>query len=86
MDDDKLDRTLRNLGFHFFVSCPPIGLLGGLALCWRPNISLDVLFTSQFIIQIRVRPGSDIADFLCYFVYGPTRWQDKVPLLASFSS
>lgn len=84
MTDDTLDRTLRSLGFHFFVFCPPVGLRGGLAFCWRPNITLDVLFISKFLFCVKVHPGLGILDSFCCFVYHPTWWQDKVPFWHNF--
>lgn len=68
MEDVRLESTLRSLGFLHFVSCPPVGLRGGLALCWRPNICIHVLSISRFVISVRVNPGFDLPAF-CASLY-----------------
>lgn len=70
ISDEALSHTVRNLGFFSFVSSPPVGLKGGLVLCWRPNISLAVVFVCCNIIVVRISPGLDLDDFLVYFIYG----------------
>lgn len=78
LSEAAFTRVAHRLGFHYFVSLSSVGLRGGLGLLWRPNISIVVGHISPHIIYVVVHPGASMDDYAMYFVYGSTRWQDKL--------
>lgn len=75
LSDSAFANTSMRLRFQNFLSVPSLGLRGGLVLLWRPNVDFDVIHSSTHLISIM---GGLMEDFAIYFVYGPTRWQDKI--------
>lgn len=63
MDDLRLE-----LGYDKMVTVEPIGRSGGLALLWKQSYDVEVLSSSNRIIDIRVRLGSLVFYISC--VYG----------------
>lgn len=55
MKDHKIDGVRRRMGFTRGFNVPPIGKAGGLSLWWDDSVEVEILFSSQHVIDARVR-------------------------------
>lgn len=66
--DDKIRDVGCELGFLKYVTVPPIGLSGGLAIFWKDHVDLSVLFQSPNLVDCLVKFNG--SSFYFSFVYG----------------
>ena len=57
MINHKLIGVRRRMRFNLGCEVPSIGATGGLCLRWNNLIEVQVLFSSKYIIHIRIRDG-----------------------------
>lgn len=70
-DTTNFDSICKQLGFSMFHSVPAQGSSGGLLLCWRDYIQIDVLIDTPHLINCLVSPGISCTPWQLTLVYGP---------------
>lgn len=78
IDSASVSRVLQKIEFSYFISMPPLGRRGGLIFCWRLNFCFKVLGQSQHFFHLEMVLGEDDPSFLCFLVYGPAVWKEKL--------
>ncbi|KAK4285869.1 hypothetical protein QN277_002504 [Acacia crassicarpa] len=77
MRSSRAMRLRRRSGFQHDLYVEPLGLSGGLAVWWKENISLTVLFKSKNIIHVEIASTSLKIPKFVTFVYGPLKERDR---------
>ncbi|WZY87924.1 hypothetical protein YC2023_044659 [Brassica napus] len=82
-NDEFIKKKLQSLNYPHYVSIPPDGTSGGLALYWKDNITLEVLDSSPNIIDTKVSfKGSQ--SFIS-FIYGAPAVENRAAFWAKVS-
>ena len=81
--DEYINDKLRDLHYPHFFSVPPQGTSGGLALIWTDNIKVEILESSENIIDTKVAfKGS--SSFIS-FIYGAPSVENRAAVWAEIS-
>ncbi|KAK4273760.1 hypothetical protein QN277_017095 [Acacia crassicarpa] len=73
----KIMKLRRRFGFQHDLYVDPEGLSGGLAVWWKDNITLNVLYKSKNIIHVVMESAGLKVPKFATFVYGPPKEKDR---------
>lgn len=65
------------------IDVDPIGVVGGLNLWWNSNMSVQILSSSQFLINTMISFSSGSTQIKVPYFYGPPHQVDKASFWAS---
>uniref|UniRef100_A0A803NSP5 CCHC-type domain-containing protein n=1 Tax=Cannabis sativa TaxID=3483 RepID=A0A803NSP5_CANSA len=90
--NSKMGSIWRRLGFSDAVIVDPVGSAGGLCLCWRAGIDIEVVSFQQLTISVKFSNTLNCACWMGLFVYGPpirserrAFWEDLALVTSSLS-
>ncbi|KAL0740038.1 hypothetical protein Bca4012_081551 [Brassica carinata] len=73
--DEEVLKMYRGTEFTNHFTVPPIGLSGGLALSWKDNVKLDILYSSPNVIDTSIVFNNKT--FFVSYVYGAPNREDR---------
>ncbi|KAK4263601.1 hypothetical protein QN277_028990 [Acacia crassicarpa] len=77
MQSAKIMKLRRRYGFQNDLYVEPMGLSGGLAVCWNDSISLSVLFKSKNLIHVVLESAGLKVPKVVTFVYVPPKEMER---------
>lgn len=77
LSDDVVKRVMKQIGFSFFITVPPIGLRGGLVFCWRQDFNFSIVWKPSNILHLKVILGGEWPNFSCSLVYGRSDYVER---------
>ena len=65
--DDKINDVAYELGYPNYVTVPPHGLSGGIAIFWKNSVAASVISLSANLVDMQISFNGIF--FYCSFVY-----------------
>ena len=66
--DEKINEVADELGYPHFVTVPPQGISGGIAIFWKNYVLASVISSSANLVDMQINFNE--ISFYCSFVYG----------------
>lgn len=76
--ENVVDRVRRRLKFQYSVIINPIGIVGGLALLWNEEVTVEVEYSSRDLIDITYRDPSSGILMRISFLHASTNYQERI--------
>lgn len=72
--DEEIFKMYKGTDYKNLFTVPPVGLSGGLALSWKDNVHLEVLFSSANVIDTKIEFNNK--SFYVSYIYGAPNRED----------
>lgn len=72
-DVRKLSTLASSLGFMNCECVPSTRKLGGLLICWKANLHLQIVVSNEFLVNTLIQANHLCLDWQLTFVYGPSK-------------
>ncbi|CAL9016315.1 unnamed protein product [Prunus brigantina] len=82
----RVSTLRRQFGYYKGFSVDPVGLAGGLALWWRPEVDVEILAFDKNMVDTIVKRSDNGILYRISWVYGPPYREDKVSFWESMAN